>query len=38
MTKKKQDKWTKSSWRSFPAQQQPVWPDKTPKCRKLKNF
>ncbi|KQC07674.1 MAG: phospho-2-dehydro-3-deoxyheptonate aldolase [Smithella sp. SDB] len=27
MTKKKQDKWTKASWRSFSAKQQPVWPD-----------
>lgn len=27
MTKKKNNEWTKSSWRSFPAQQQPVWPD-----------
>jgi 3-deoxy-7-phosphoheptulonate synthase len=23
----KKDQWTKSSWRSFPAKQQPVWPD-----------
>jgi len=27
MTKKKQDKWTKSSWRVLPSRQQPVWPD-----------
>lgn len=27
MTKKKKNKWTKSSWRSFPARQQPLWPD-----------
>ena len=27
MTEKKQNKWTKSSWRSFPARQQPLWPD-----------
>jgi 3-deoxy-7-phosphoheptulonate synthase len=27
MTKKKNNRWTKSSWRSFPAQQQPLWPD-----------
>jgi len=27
MIMKKQNKWTKSSWHAFPAQQQPVWPD-----------
>ena len=27
MTTKKNNKWTKSSWRSFTAQQQPLWPD-----------
>ena len=27
MTEKKNNEWTKSSWRSFPARQQPLWPD-----------
>ena len=27
MTKKNNNEWDKSSWRSFPAQQQPRWPD-----------
>lgn len=27
MAKKNQNKWTKSSWRSFPARQQPLWPE-----------
>jgi len=27
MTERIHDEWTKFSWRSFPAQQQPLWPD-----------
>lgn len=27
MAKQKHNKWTRSSWRSFPAKQQPVWPE-----------
>ena len=27
MTKKKNNEWSKFSWRSFPAKQQPAWPD-----------
>ncbi|MCX5848795.1 MAG: 3-deoxy-7-phosphoheptulonate synthase class II [Deltaproteobacteria bacterium] len=35
---KKQNKWTKSSWRSFPAQQQPLWPDSNVCEDTLKNL
>ena len=27
MTEKNHNEWTKSSWRSFPVRQQPIWPD-----------
>lgn len=27
MAEKKQNQWTKLSWRSFPVRQQPLWPD-----------